>query len=200
MLLAFLMLSACSYRFTNEHVVRPEGIQSIAVEAVFDTSREVLPHEEFWGALQAAFAANGHLQVLPQGDADALVRAHIRQADIRHIGSTRPNGPVDDPKIFDGEPAAPKSFKPLTQAGEVRDEGMVSASVQVEVWNLRTRSLVMQRTYALKSKFRTVHALRSGGATTAANDYLRYEESADAKFAGLADDLSRRVVQDLLIK
>src|SRR5690606_27855960 len=98
----FFLATSCASRFTNEHVVKPEGIQTIAVEAVFDTSREVLPHEAFWGSLQTAFAANGHLQVVPQSDADALVRAHVKSAAIRHIGSPSVQKPEDDPEVYDG--------------------------------------------------------------------------------------------------
>lgn len=197
----FFLATSCAYRFTNEHVVRPEGIQTIAVEAIFDTSREVIPHEEFWGNLQSAFAANGHLQVVPPAEADALIRAHIKSADIRHIGSPSVQAPKDDPETLDGDrPASPREFRPLAQAGEVRDEGVVNAAVEVEVWNLRTKALIMQRTYPLRAKFRAIHADKGSNVTTPANDYLRFEESVDAKFAALAEDLSRRVVQDLLIK
>lgn len=195
LLAAALLASGCAYTFTNTHIQKPAGVQTIAVEAIYDTSREVLPHELLWEQLQNAFAADGHLKVVPQAAADALVRAHIKEASVQHVGEDVPNGPVKDPQIFDDtRPAGPDRFKLLTQAGKYRDKGLVKSVVEVEVWNLRTRSLLMKRTYSVADGFQSVHD------TVRANDHLRYDEAFEASFKQIAQNISRSVVRDLLVR
>ncbi len=197
--LAFLATSGCAYTFTNTHLVRPEGVRTIAVEAVYDTSREVLPHEVLWQSLQDAFAADGHLGLAPQESADALVRAHIKSAEIASVGSNIANSEKRDPSLEgDDGPPAPNKFKVLTQAGEYRDKGRVSNVVEVEVWNLRTRSLIMRHSYAMSDPFQAFHQKLAG--VNAANDHLRYDEAVQASFKAISENISRSVVRDLLVK
>jgi hypothetical protein len=194
-------LGGCAYRFTNRAITRPEGVRSVAVEAVYDTSREVLPHEFLWQELQRAFAAEGHLKVVPQSSADALVRAHIRSASLSAVGTNTQNGPERDPDATSREvPPQPNEFRTLTQAGEYRNKEQLDARVEVEVWSLRTRTLLLSRTYPLSEKFQAIHADKSGRFTTRANDYLRFEEATEARFKAMAERISRQVVQDLLIR
>ena len=47
--LCVISIAGCAYRFTNKHIVTPEGIKTIAVEAIYDTGREVIRHELLWG-------------------------------------------------------------------------------------------------------------------------------------------------------
>jgi hypothetical protein len=198
-LLVALPLTGCAYSFTNTHIQRPAGVQTIAVEAIYDTSREVLPHELLWDSLQNAFAADGHLKVVPQAAADALVRAHVKQATVSHVGSDYENKPTEDPKVFDGtRPNGPRDFKILTQAGKFRDKGHLNTVVEVEVWNLRTRSLLMRRTYNVSDGFQSLHY---GNPTVGKpNDPLRFTEAQEASFKIIAQNISRSVVRDLLIR
>lgn len=201
--------TGCVYRFTNDHVRRPEGIRTIAIEAVYDTTREVVPHELLWASLQEAFATDGHLTLVPQSEADALVRAHLKDASVGASGSVSPNSNLKDP-VTDitapdlGAPPSPRKWRKLTQAGEIKDRGAVAFAVDVEVWSLRTRALLMRQTYALSGGFFAVHSNGSGNpdtsVTTRANDYLRYEESMEARFKQLSGDLAQRVVKDLLVQ
>src|SRR4051794_6895040 len=80
------LLSACAYRFTSEHTAPPAGVRTIAIEAIYDASREVIPRELLWESLQNAFAADGHIKLAPQSRADALLRAHIKEAGINSAG------------------------------------------------------------------------------------------------------------------
>ncbi len=194
-----LPLSGCVYTFTNTHIRRPAGVQTVAVEAIYDTSREVLPHELLWESLQNAFAADGHLKVVPQASADALVRAHIRQAGVAHVGSDQDNKPLDDPEVFDGtRPSGPTDFKLLTQAGRFRDKGVINAVVEVEVWNLRTKSLLMKTTYNLSDNFQSLHY--GNPSVGRPNDHLRFQEAEEASFKQIAQNISRSVVRDLLVR
>lgn len=191
----------CAYRFSNMHTARPEGIRTIAIEAIYDTSREVLPHELFWEAMQAAFAANGKLRLAAQQDADAYLRLHIKQAIAAPEGSIVRNLPENDPRINEGGPLPDASeFKSLGQAGEIKTFGRIQALVEVEVWSLRSKSLLLRRSYDISQRFRAVHGFGRDAVTTRSNDYLRYEEAFDAKVKLMAQDLARQVVQDLLLQ
>lgn len=195
------LMPACAYRFTNEHIKRPQGIKTIAVEAVYDTSREVLPHEILWKSLQDAIARDGNLRLAPASSADAILRAHIRSAEITPRGERIQNSPEDDPNVFNRSlPEKPSKFKILTQAEEVRDAAALRLGVHVEVVHLRTRSRLMSETYSLGGRFRAVHADKRGTVTTRSNDFLRYEEGVETTFAQLSESISRRVVRDLLIR
>jgi hypothetical protein len=188
--------AGCAYRFSNKNLQTPEGIRTIAVEAVFDTSREVLHHEHLWSEIQKALATDGHLRLVPVSKADALVRAHIRAANFVPSGDTLKNGPEDDPKVLDREaPEAPTDFKVLTQAGKYRDKAVISTVVEVEVWNLRTRTLIVKRTYGVQDSLQTIHA----SITPKGNDFLRLEEATDAKFHALTRNVAQQLVRDLFI-
>jgi hypothetical protein len=181
--------------------MRPEGIRTIAVEAVFDTSREVLPHEILWESLQAAFASDGHLRLVSQSQADALVRAHLKQASISATGTEQLNGPRQEPVPFKGStPPSPSEYPPLTQASRYKDTAVLQSVVEVEVWNLWTRSLLLRQTYSLAENFRAVHQTKNGEFTTAANDFLRYDEAAMARFQSLSRNIAQAVVRDLLVR
>lgn len=196
-----LPVTACAYRFTNEHIKRPEGIRTVAVEAVYDTSREVVPHELLWEALQDAFAADGHLHLAPQSSADALVRAHLKQALISPAGTATKIDVDPDPKAArrnDGTPEDPVKFRRLNHAGEYHGNSILTATVDIEVWSLRTRTLLMRRTYPMSSTFK---AFRGPDVeVSAGNNWLRYEEAGDAAFARLARGVAQQVVKDLIVQ
>jgi hypothetical protein len=197
-LAAWSLLSGCVYRFTNEHIVRPEGIRTVAVEAIWDTSREVIPHEVLWQALQDAFAADGNLLLVSQRHADALVRAHIKDARVGGAGPIRDLGPKKDPKVTDpNDPPGPGDFRQLTRAGQIREDGVVAMLVDVEVWSLRTRTLLMRKTYPVSDTFRAAYAI--GSTTVPSNDFLRYQESLDARVLAMSQSIAQQVVQTLLV-
>jgi hypothetical protein len=202
--IAVLAAAGCTYRFTNEHIHRPEGIRSIAIEAVWDTSREAIPHELLWEALQSAFAADGHLRLAAQSSADALLRAHVSKAIVDPAGSPILNGPASDPPGFGNGPPEPANptyaldkLRILRQAGNIYTSAHVGATVEIEVWSLRTRTLLMKHTYPISGAFTVV---RDPVVTPPANDYLRYEEATDATFKTLSQNLAQQVVKDLIIQ
>jgi len=192
-----IVLSGCAYKFSNKDLKTPEGVRTVAVEAVFDTSREVVHHEHLWSELQKAFASDGHLRVVQAGKADALVRAHLKKVVLTPSGETFINGVEKDPSVFNrGDPSAPREFKVLTQAGKVRNKAVMSTVVDVEVWNLWTKTLIMKRTYSLADSMQALHA---PDITTKGNDFLRLEESSDAVFHEISKKVANQVVRDLFI-
>jgi hypothetical protein len=193
-----LTQSGCIYKFSNKDLKTPEGVRTVAVEAVFDTSREVVHHEHLWSELQKAFASDGHLRVVPVGKADALVRAHLKKVTLSPSGETFENGVEKDPAVFNrGDPSPPNQFKVLTQAWRVRNKMTLSTVVDVEVWNLWTKTLIMRRTYSLADTLQAIHA--TNNITTKGNDFLRLEESSDARFHEVAKKVANQVVRDLFI-
>ena len=200
------VLSGCAYRFTNRHVKLPAGVHSVAVEAVFDTSQEVLPHEMLWQSLQRAFAADGHWQLVSQSQADALVRAHVRAASVTAVGTNLDNDlnsrgvvKVKDPEAFDGgPPPVPSDFNQMTQAGKFRDQGTLTTVVEVEAWNLSTRQLIARKVYPVTSGFRALHA--ASGVTTKFNDHLRYEEATREAFLHMSDGIAKDFVRTVFLR
>ena len=193
------------YRFTNTHVAPPPGVHTVAVEAIFDTGREVLPHELLWDSLQTAFASDGHLRLVPQARADALVRAHIRDARVMPAGDnniidTAKDGSrkIKDPVAFSHDlPPVPSSFRHITQTDVYSSRADIKTVVDVEVVNLNTHQVLLKRTYDLLGEFQAIHA--AGGLTLVNNDHLRYLEAADARFKQMADGIANAVVQTLLV-
>ena len=201
-----LLNNGCAYRFTNQYVSPPAGVRTIAVEAIYDTSREVLPHEMLWESLQQAFAKDGHLRLTSHSDADALVRAHVKSGSVLPAGGNIANdlNPTDsttkvkDPTAFSttAPPPVPSQFRRLTQAGEYRDKAAVNTVVEVEVWNLNTRALLFRKVYPTSSVFQAIHAIAA--ITTTANDHLRYDEAGRAAFKHMSDSVAYDVVNGLM--
>ncbi len=192
--------NGCAYRFTNSHVSPPEGIESIVVEAVFDTSREVLAHELLWAKIQEAIAKDGNLRLASHANADAILRVHITKAKISPDGQSRKNGAGSDgrdPQIFDqNTPPHPNEMRPLTQAGRFKDSASMNFSVKAEVISLRTKSVLLRKKYNMKTG--RYYATYRGDSKN--NWFLRYIEAGDAAFAKASQKLASKIVQDLLVR
>src|SRR5690606_35219325 len=113
----WLLLGGCAYRFTNTAMKAPMGIQTIAVEAIYDTSREIFPHEELWSALQREIARNGRLMLTSQEEADALMVVTITNARVSPQGSPSKEALSKDPLITDTDKGNPSQFRNLRRAG-----------------------------------------------------------------------------------
>jgi len=198
-LIVAIGLSGCVYRFTNLHVAAPEGIRTVAVEAVYDASREILPHELLWEELQRAIAAEGHLMLAKPSKADALLRVKIKNARFS------PTGTVVKPQILTKDPAAIsptqeslpdyREFRTLTEAAELMPSTAVMIEVDVQLWHLSNRKLLFERSYVQTESFLSVRP-----STSPRNNYLRENEAFRSDFARMAKSISERVVSDLLIK
>ena len=201
LLLAFslpLAATGCAYRFTNMYVEQPKNIKSIAIEAIYDTSREVLPHEIIWEEIQQAFARDGHLKVASRKNADALLRVHITKAGVGPTGEIYTTKPTaEDPKEFDKkDPPSFNQFRRLPYAGEARQKMTLIIAMQVEVWHLESKELLLERTYNLTESFRAVRPTGLPDAT----GFLRTEESMNADVASISRAAAESIVQDLLIR
>ena len=195
--LSFFGLSSCVYRFTNLAMSPPAGITSIAVEAVYDTSEEVLPHEYLWNAVQQALAGNGRIHLTSQSAADAILRMHLRKADVLPNGTVARDPVAKDPKITSlATVQDPDAFRRLTRAGAWTLEEALGVAVDVEVYRIENQKLIFKSTYTDATTFKSQ---RSRDMAQMNTQYLLYEESLGASFELLAKRIADKIVADLLI-
>lgn len=191
-----LTLNGCVYRFTNTAIRPPAGIRSVAVEAVYDTSRQVLPHEILWESLQRAVAQNGRLALTSQDKADALLRAHITNASISPTDTPTIGDSGLDPEVTGSGPIPkPNQMRSLTKAGLWTTKEAIGFTVVIELWDLRQKSILFKRTYSGSDVFQSVLAEDKGAPISM--QYLIYEESLQTKFRQIARSISDRAITDI---
>ena len=197
-ILICLLNQSCVYRFTNLHMKAPEGAKTIAIEAVYDTGKTVLPHEILWEELQKQFAINGKLKLAPASEADLYLRAHIMRSSISPTSTEKVRTTEPDSFYSSGSPPMPwrpQEYPNYNVASSYSKTETLSLSLEVEVWNLHTR----------KKIFRDVY---SGGETWTVYDgslppefaFLKAEESFEEAFEGLSFGLARAIVRDVLTR
>jgi hypothetical protein len=196
----WIFTSSCAYRLTNLHTVRPNNIRSIFVEAVYDTSAEPVPHEKLWDELQRAIAANGQLRLAPAKEADAILRAHIIKSTTAKSGERKvglSKSKRKDPEVFAGQsqPPTPGGLREISIADDYFIKSSWQSLVLVEVYDLKTRKLLLQRHYPISGEI-----LASRGDQYTEIHHVRHEESFDASFGNASRGLAERVVSDLLVR
>lgn len=191
-----LMTSSCAYRFTNVAMSAPTGIQSIAIEGVYDTSREVIPHEVLWNAVAEEFAKNGRLTVTSKEEADALVTIHITQAEVSPTGAPSAESIDRDPPIGTNNYPDPFAFKNLKKAGSWTTDEAISYTININIYNLYTRQTLFKRSYATSGNFKSIRASTVAQTRTG---YLLYHEALQARMRSLSQGLARKIVTDFLL-
>lgn len=197
-MLVCLISSSCAYRFTNLHMKAPEGAKSIAIEAIYDTGKTVLPHEILWEQIQHQFAINGKLKLAPASRADLYLRAHIKKSSIRPTSTEKVRSTEPDSFYNGASPATPwrpQEYPNYNVASSYSKTETLSMSLEVEVWNLHTRKKIFSDVY-------------SGGETWTVYDgslppefaFLKAEESFENAFEGLSYALARAIVRDVLTR
>jgi len=189
-----VLISGCAYQFSNLKVKPPQGIRSIAIEAVYDTSQKVRPHDILWESLQRKFAANGKLRVTSVHEADAFLQAEIIEARSSQSKPIVTSNARDEPEYDPTSPALPSSYRKLTQAAVLADNQKQSFKVIIKVWHLETKKLLFKKTYALGSG---AYRLLDNTATKD-NQFLRAEEAFQNHFQLMSNRLAGTVVTDLL--
>lgn len=191
-LLVFVLITSCVYRFTNQHVRIPDGGRTVAIAPIYNTSRIVLPHDLLWDALQKAFAGDGHLLLSSQKKADFYVQTHVHDARAFEF-ETDSSSAVQAPNFLDvGNPIAPKDYVNMHSAVLYsKREGLVF-QVAIEIWDLRTKTLLLKKVYPLSAQFNML-----AQQSTEESRYIRNEESFELLFVGQAKTLARQVVTDL---
>jgi hypothetical protein len=199
-----VLATSCAYRLTNLHTVRPGDIRSIFVEGVYDTSAEPVPHEKLWDELQRAIAANGQLRLASAKDADAILRAQVIKTSSAKAGERKvalSKSKKKDPEIFSGHssgqssPPTPGVLRDISVADDFYVKSSWASLVLVEIYDLKTNRLLLQRQYPMSAE---VVAVRGDQPTEV--HHLRHEESLQASFGNAAKTLAERVVTDLLVR
>lgn len=196
----YFAVSSCSYRLTNLHTSAPNGIKTVFVEAVYDTGSEVLPHELLWDELQRAIAANGQLHLARPSGADAILRAQIISSQTGKAGERRvsqTNRKTREPDYFAGQSAPPTKGKVrnLSVADDYYLKTRWQSFVRVELWDLRTQKLILQREYPMSGE-----VLANRGDVSAQLHHLRHDESFNASFGNSARAVAEKVVTDILTR
>lgn len=195
--LAFWGLYGCSYRFTNKAMRPPNGIKKIAIEAIYDTSWEVLPHEILWEALGRAFAKNGHLLLTSSKDADGLLRAQIVKASINPTGEVNENKDETrrDPKVTRDNKPSYRLFNNLMRSGRYTEKENITLWVKVELWDLKTKKMIFTKKYQGVGSFKSHYA----NVFNINTHYLLFEEALKNRFKTISKDISNRIVIDILL-
>ncbi len=202
LILGIMLTGGCAYRLTNLHAASPNNIKTIHIEAVYDTGAETIPHEQLWDELQRAFAANGQLRIAPASEADAILRAHIVKTQIaksgeRKVETTAAKKLRKDPDVFAGltPPPTPGQLRDISIADDYFLKSAWTSAVRVEVWDLTTRKLLLQREYSLAGE-----VLDARGDQRTQIHHLRHEESLNYSFRNAARGAAERIVSDLTVR
>jgi hypothetical protein len=185
----------CTYRFSNLYLQPPKGIQTLYVESIFDSSREVTPHEILWEKIQKAFALNGKLILTSKEEADAYLRAHITSAvvnqfDLEGSVSKEIAIPLTDST---GRYQPLSAYENLLAATRFSKKENLSLSVMVEIWDLRTKEKLWSQTYA-STDFHKIY----GVYTAKESAYLYAEEGFEFLFATLSERIADSILRDFL--
>ncbi len=185
----------CTYRFSNLYLQPPNGIQTLYVEAIFDSSREVTPHEILWEKIQKAFALNGKLVLTPKAEADAYLRAHITKANVKqfdldgHVSKNIIIPPIDDTGRY--QPLS--AYENLLAATRFSKKENLTLTVMVEVWDLRSKQKIWSQSYT-NSDFHKIVGLY----TAKESAYLYAEEGFEALFSALSQKTADSILHDFL--
>lgn len=194
--LLILLLQGCVYRFSNTAMRPPVGVRTIAVEAVYDVSREVIPHELLWSAVQRELARSGRLMVTNQDEADAIMLITLNKASVNPTGTPSREPISRDPAVTETQKPAPQEFRNLKRAGNRTTDEAVNMAINVEVHDLKTRAVLFNRSYSAGTTFKS---LRSETITPVSSAFLNYEEALQAKVKELSEQLASRIVADFLM-
>ena len=193
------ILSTCAYRFSNLYVVRPGNIRSIAVEAIYDTSKMPIPHEMIWSNLQQAIAVNGHLKLVPASEADAILRIQVQNSATRPSGVTTSTYQDLEEQVIPpsgSEPLGFTNFKDLTTARAFYPKATNYLTIRAEVWHLTRKELLLERVYVIAQEFDAVRT----GSVGFNNNFLRFHETQILSFSQMSKDIATKIVDDLLVR
>jgi len=144
---------------------------------------------------------NGHLKLASSKEADALLRAHIRSASSVKAGdrTTVSKNKSKDVELYGeaGPPISPGSLRDLSIANDYFTKDRLAITIDVEVWDLTTRSLILQRTY--NGGFEVL-SVRPDSEIPPQLTLVRHDESAQYGFAKMARQIAETIVSDLLVR
>jgi hypothetical protein len=189
------VLSGCVYRFSNLYRQPPKGIQTLYVESVFDSSREVVPHEILWEKIQMAFAKNGKVRLTSKEKADAYLQIHLTRGDAKQFdldGFVSKN--IQIPLLDSNNRYQNLSaYENLLAATRYSKRESMTLTVDIDIWDLRTKKKLWSKTYTQ----RELHKIY-GLYTAPESAYLYSEEGLEWIFSLVSDRIAGEVVRDFL--
>ena len=186
----------CTYRFTNLTLKPTGGAQKIAVEAIFDTSRDVLPHDILWSEVQAAIIKSGKLILAPTNRADALLRLHLLTSTNEPTGTVEGIPFREDPSNIDTNmPPSTQEFSDLSRASRwaVREE--LNITVKAELISLKDGKILYSGIHKGAGNYLTA---RTTAQAQLKSHFLLLEEGRQATFGRISRDISRQIIGSLL--
>jgi hypothetical protein len=190
-------IAGCSYRFTNVDAVLPGGMRTIAIESVYDTSGEILPHGLLWREVQLAIARNSRFRVTNRSQADMLLRLHINSGVIAPSGSpevVRKNR--KDPKPYEfKEPPRPSDFDSLFLPSQFLKNETLAISVVTELWSARDKKIIFSSTYTESQEYNAIFPDINSPMDL---QFIRAEEQSQNVFVQLSSKIASRFIRDLL--
>lgn len=188
------VISGCAYRFSNISMNRPSRIKSVAVEAVYDSSKNVIPSEVLWMEVQKAIAALGKVKLTTVDRADAILLTHISSARGEPLEVSRA-GPKRDPKFESIYSIDPGKFRDLLRAGSWTNKHSIGVTVEVSLVDLRNREEVFHGTYGGDGNF---FSISSGSEANISLHFLRFEESRYAQFRAISKTIAGQIAGSIL--
>lgn len=187
--------SSCTYRMANSELKAPRGVESIYVEAIFDTSSKSLPHDVLWNEIQRAVVDSGKVRLASKLDADAHLRSHITAATIVQMDPIDKDRKFrDDPVYQGGIPAPYRDFKDLNTAIKYANKESISISVDVELIDRHTGKQLFRKVYPIA---RTYPILNTSN-IEAGNRFQRAEEAFESNFQQGSKTISVQILSDIL--
>ncbi len=193
LLILTALCQACAYQFSQLHTQIPGGLRSVAVEAVYDTSRDIIPHELLWSAMQNQIARSGHVLLTQQEEADGLVTIWLQKSSVNPAGTASREPLAKDPPISAPSKGRPDEYRNLRRAGSWTTDESVSYTVDIVLHDLRNGKVLKRQSYSLSSNFKS---LRPVTITSTSSGFLNYEEAMEARVKDLATQLAQKVVSD----
>jgi hypothetical protein len=89
-------------------------------------------------------------------------------------------------------------MRKLTRTGRYKETARTTFSAHAEVLNLRTRHVLLEKTYPVATG--TFWATQDASKIKKRTWFLRYIEAGDAAFENRSESLANLIVQDLLVK
>ena len=176
----------------------PQGIGSIYVEPVYDTSHVVVSHELLWDELQKEFALHPKISLGSKKSADAILRSHLHTASFSVSGSNNGKNNTEQLGTYNDleKVRSPAEFFPLGAARRHTTHDHLTLGVHVEIINLRSGTVLLDREYQESGAFQSFDSTYSveRGHSTA---FLRNEEGLDSLVKSLSKKIARRVMVDL---
>lgn len=194
-LLAITVLCiSCTYRFSNELLEPPIGIDTVYVEPAYDTSGYALNHQILTKAFEDEIAKNGKLALTRKPNADLYVRFNISSVSRKQHDELIYRRNVPEPTLGANAPKI-NDFPNIKTPTKAAAKEILQISVAVEYWALREKKMIFSKTYNSSQNFKVLDSK-----TGRENRFLRYEESLNERIKIISTSIAALSLNDFYRK